>query len=81
MSIEIIDPAYLTVRQWTDFMTPNLEQYGNIGRLQNDDGWREWGAQLLNVPKLSGSIVPNPYLYDDWRVWARRCVEGLMGVS
>lgn len=80
MSINVINPAYLTVRQWTDFMTPNLEKYGNIGRLTNDEGWREWGAQLLNVPKLSGSIVPDPYQFDDWRAWAQRCVANMAEV-
>lgn len=77
MSVEIIDPAYLTAQQWTDFMTPNLEQFGNIGRLGREEEWRLWGAQLLNVPALSGNIVPDPYLFDDWRTWAQRLCANL----
>ena len=77
MSVRTIDPAYLTVQQWTDFMVPSLEQFGNLGRLDRDDEWRAWGVSLLNMSQLSGSIVPNPYQFDDWRVWARRLVENL----
>lgn len=80
MSIRIISPAYMKVREWTDMMTPNLEKYGNIGRLQNDDGWKAWGAQLLNLPGLSGSIVPDPYGFDDWKAWASRLNANLSGV-
>lgn len=77
MSINTIDPSYMSVREWTDFMVPNLEQYGNLGRLSRDDEWRAWGAQLLNLPGISGSIVPDPYQFDDWRTWAQRCVQNL----
>ncbi len=77
MSVLVINPAYLTVREWTDYMTPNLEQFGNLGRLERDDKWREWGAQLLSMRGLSGSIVPNPYEFGDWREWAERCVQNL----
>ena len=77
MSVNTIDPAFMTVRQWTDFMVPSLEQFGNLGRLTRDDEWRAWGVSLLNLPALSGSIVPNPYQFDDWRAWARRLVDNL----
>ena len=80
MSVEVISPQFMSVREWTDFMTPNLDQFGNLGRLMRDEGWREWGAQLLNMPALSGSIVPDPYLFDDWRAWALRLCENLAEV-
>lgn len=77
MSVHTINPQFLTVREWTDFMVPNLEQYGNLGRLDRDEEWREWGVALLNLRALSGSIIPDPYQFDDWRSWAQRCVENL----
>ena len=77
MSVNIITPAYMTLREWTDAMCQNLEQFGNLSRLDQREDWREWGAMLLNLPALSGSIVPDPYQFDDWRVWAQRCNENL----
>jgi hypothetical protein len=67
----------MTVRDWTDAMVQNLEQFGNLGRLDHREDWREWGAELLNLPAISGSIIPDPYQFDDWRAWAQRCNENL----
>lgn len=80
MSVLIISPAFMTAQQWADSMVPNLEQFGNIGRLEDEKKWRDWATQLLNLPKLAGSIIPDPYQFDDWRAWARRCVENLAEV-
>lgn len=77
MSVYTINPAFLTVRQWCDFMTPNLEKFGNLGRLSDDEKWQQWGAELLNFPALHGSIVPDPYQFTDWRAWAARLCQTL----
>lgn len=81
MTVSTVNPAFLSVKEWTDFMVPGLEQFGNLGRLERDEDWQEWGAQLLNLPTLSGSIIPNPYEFDDWRTWAARCVQNLSEIS
>lgn len=72
MSVNVINPRGLNARDWADFMTPNLEQYGNLPRLDSDDAWKEWAAQLGNLPGLSGEIVPNPYNFNEWQPWAER---------
>ena len=77
MSVSTINPSFMNARTWADFMVPVLEQFGNLSRLDQREDWREWGAMLLNLPALSGSIVPDPYQFDDWRVWAQRCNENL----
>lgn len=77
MSVFIVDPGGLAPREWADFMTPNLEQYGNLPRLDSDDGWQEWAAQLGNLPGLSGAVVPNPYNFTVWREWADRFCQNL----
>lgn len=77
MGVSTISPSYMTFRQWADFMVPNLERFGNLGRLAREEEWREWGAALLNLPALSGSIVPDPYQFDDWRKWVQRLNENL----
>lgn len=81
MSVITIDPAFMTAPQWADAMILNLEQYGNIGRLDDEKKWREWASQLLNLPKLAGNVVPDPYQFDDWRTWAIRCVENIGQLS
>lgn len=80
MSIRVIIPSHLTLREWVDFMTPNLEQYGNLARLDDEKEWRAWAATLLNLPAFSGSIVPNPYHFDDWQTWVQRLNENLAEV-
>lgn len=80
MSVFTVNPMFMTPREWTDAMMTNLEQFGNIGRLDDEKKWQEWATQLLNLPKLAGSIVPDPYQFDDWRAWARRCIENLAEV-
>lgn len=77
MSVDTIDPAYLTVTEWTDFMVTNLEQFGNLPRLDDPNGWRDWALALLNLPALSGSIVPDPYQFETWTAWAMRLNENL----
>lgn len=81
MSVRTIDPAYMSVQEWADNMVPALEQFGNLGRLWSEDEWRNWAAQLLNLPALSGSIVPDPYDYEDWRMWAQRLNQNLAEIA
>ena len=77
MSVRTISPGYMQLRDWADYMCQNLEHYGNLARLDREEEWQDWGATLLNIPALSGSIIPDPYQFDDWRTWAQRCNENL----
>lgn len=76
MSVNIVDPHFVSLREWADFMVPNLEQFGNLGRLDDETQWKVWASELLNLSSISGNI-PNPYQFDDWRTWAARCVQNL----
>ncbi len=80
MSVLTINPDYLTVQQWADFMVPNLSQYGNLGRLDDETEWAEWGERLMNLPGLSGSIVPDPRAFENWREWVDRLNQNLSAV-
>lgn len=81
MSVHIIDPMGMTVREWADAMTIDLEQFGNIGRLDRDEDWRGWGLQLMTMGLLSGTTVPDPYAFPDWRPWAASLTNNLAGVA
>ena len=65
-----IDPFGMTATDWTDAMAINLEEFGNLPRLENADAWQAWAEQVLNLPGLSGSIVPDPYAFARWEEWA-----------
>lgn len=81
MSVLPIDPFGMTVTEWCDMMTPNLLQFGNLPRLDNPDNWREFGLALLNLPQLSGSIVPDPYQFERWDEWAMRLNKNLWSMA
>lgn len=80
MSVWTIDPFGMTAIQWADAMALNIEQFGNLGRLENEEQWRAWAEQLLNLPGISGSIVPDPYAFESWQVWAAELNTGLSTV-
>lgn len=77
MSINVVNPVYMDAVEWTSAMTPALERFGNLARIDREDDWRHWGLVLLNNAGTSGNIVPNPYLFDDWRTWAQRLCANL----
>ena len=80
MSVHTIDPIGMSAVAWADAMVLELDALGNLGRLESDNEWREWAAQLLNLPSISGSIVPNPYEFGTWQEWAERLNDGLAAV-
>ena len=75
MSIHAIDPGGHTAVSWADAMVIELEQFGNLGRLDDPEQWREWAVQLFLLPSISGSIVPDPYNFATWDEWAK-CLNG-----
>jgi hypothetical protein len=80
MAVQVINPYGMTARDWTDAMVINLEQFGNIGRLENEDQWRDWALQLMTLGSLSGTTVPDPYGFLEWRPWAEALTKNLAGV-
>ena len=80
MTIHVIDPWSMPLPAWADAMVLELDAYGNLGRLDDETRWREWGEQMLNMPGISGSIVPDPYTFGTWQEWAERLNDGLAAV-
>jgi hypothetical protein len=39
--------------------------------------WQDWAAGLLAVNKIAESSAPNPYQFDDWKLWAMRFIQTL----
>lgn len=79
--METISYKHITMKKWADFMVPILEQFGNVGRLDDESKWQPWAAQLSNLPGLSGNVVPNPYTFAKWQDWVARFNENVCQVS
>jgi hypothetical protein len=62
---------------WADFMYPDLEQYGTVVKMMPGGNWQDWAAGLLAVNKIAESSAPNPYQFDDWKLWAMRFIQTL----
>jgi hypothetical protein len=68
----LIDPRTVDLRLWADSVVFDLEQFGPIGRLENETEWQDWGAGLIGINGISQRNPPSPYQYDDWKEWAIR---------
>lgn len=79
--IFVVDPRGMTAKEWTAASTINLERFGAIPALHNDDDWQDWGAVLSGFASLSGINVPNPFSFTNWQEWAERFNEVLAGRS
>jgi hypothetical protein len=62
---------------WADFMYPDLEQFGTVVKMMPGGNWQDWAAGLLAVNKIAESSAPNPYQFDDWKLWAMRFIQTL----
>lgn len=67
----IPNPVGMTLQQWADAVVLPLDSFDNMGTLKGPD-WQAWGARILAPVTLSGFNLPNPYAFDDWKLWAQR---------
>jgi len=68
-------PTNLTLPDWTAQVGMDLDRYGSVEVLRNDD-WKEWGARLIASIDI-GRNIPNPYHFDNWVDWAERVCGAL----
>jgi hypothetical protein len=66
----MVDPRGLSVIEWADYTTTNLEAFGVVGRLDREDDWRTWAQNVASLAEMQRRTVPPPYMYSDWRDWA-----------
>ena len=65
-----IDPRGLSLIDWADSMAHLLPSDLNLIRLDNEDAWHRWGANIIESPTIAAQSPPRPYNFDDWREWA-----------
>lgn len=73
----IPNPHGLELSDWADQVSFYLDAYGAMPKLLDDD-WRGWASAVLSNHSLPCSNPPNPYIFDDWKDWARRFIESLL---
>ena len=61
----------MTLQDWADQVTLDLDRYGPIGRIVNGD-WKAWGIQLVSLMGLGGYTIADPYQFENWADWANR---------
>lgn len=71
----IVDPRGMDLRLWADSIVFDLEEFGPLGRLENESEWQDWAAGIIGVNGISQQNPPSPYQFDDWREWSARFYE------
>ena len=71
MNISITLPVGMTLRDWADQISLDLDKYGAFGRLDDETKWQDWAMQFLNNTSLKNNF-PIPYDYQNWQEWAQR---------
>ena len=71
MSVRITIPTGLSLRDWADQISLDLDAFGAFGRLDVEENWQNWAMQFLNNTSLRENF-PIPYQFTDWREWADR---------
>ena len=74
-----LDPRFATIEKWTGQMNLLIGQYGFLPKLTSERDWKRWARSARSLPKLgSAGTIPDPALYEDWRVWAARLNQVLV---
>lgn len=60
---------------WADYMYPELQQFGAIAQMMPGANWQDWAAGLLALNRIAEIGAPNPYQFDDWKIWAMRFIQ------
>lgn len=76
MSVEndIPDPQLMDLEEWQRSM---LLTFPEAELPYPDPNWQRWGVSLYSRPGFGDAVVPDPYLFGDWRPWAAQLREGV----
>jgi hypothetical protein len=66
----MIDPRYLTFRDWADFTRARLPGYDDVPIPAQGTDWKEWALLILRIPSIAKRRPPQPNTFSDWREWA-----------
>lgn len=72
------DPRGMTWDYWCKLMSELFasQQLGTVP----EDRWKDWACGIQGIGFFVNSGVPDPRLFDDWKVWAEQMV-GIMSIN
>lgn len=70
MSLNITLPVGLSLMDWADQITFDLDNQTSLSKLLSEDDWQNWAVQFVTATGLSTYNVPTPYDFKDWQPWA-----------
>lgn len=76
MTTNVTLPTNMQLRDWADQIVLDLDPYGALGRLDDENKWQDWAMQFLNNMTLKNNI-PIPYGFNNWKDWAERFCQVL----
>ena len=75
----MINPAYMSLPEYSAALTASLSRYGSTAQLVGDD-WQPWAAALTSSPRVAACAPPNPYDFRDWRDWGTALAASTHGL-
>jgi hypothetical protein len=63
------------LQDWADQIVLDLDEYGPIPRLMNENEWQEWAVSFCVISGISQKNPPSPLQFSDWREWASRFAQ------
>lgn len=77
-----VDPRGMPdVIAWADATILTLSDSWAFGRLDDPDQWRDWATAFVRASPFAQQNPPDPYAFDDWRLFAERVYSYLEKVS
>jgi len=64
-------PTGMSLKDWADQISLDLDPFGTFGRLDDESKWQDWAVQFSSRASLSENF-PTPYNFSNWRDWAER---------
>jgi hypothetical protein len=73
--MNVVNPLGMTFVEWADAIAlVNVTQVPTMKAMSEDD-WQRWAVSFLNSTGRLTQLLPNPYTFESWRLWAQRTNE------
>lgn len=69
--MSMVLPTGIGLRDWADQLLVDFPADG-VPILADEANWQDWGAVVIGLPSFADPAAPDPYAFDDWRLWAER---------
>lgn len=67
-------PELISLLDWADNLQIDFPR-GNVPRIDDENEWKDWASELLQIDEFDGYNIPDPHQFSDWREWAQRFIQ------